>query len=411
MIDVGAGARAGRRARSATRRAGQLLVIATALLTPGAAARAAEATDRAHVERIVSLAVEPMMREHALPGLAVAVTVRGQRHVFNYGVASRESGQPVSDATLFEIGSVSKTMTALLAAQGQASGRLSLSDKASRHLPALAGSAFDRISLLELGTYTAGGLPLQLPPKVTDAASMVAYFRGWRPAHEPGTQRVYSNPSLGLFGHLAAQGMGEPFQGLMEGRLLPALGLKDTFLRVPKARAGDFAWGYTKEDRPVRASPRVFDAEAYGIKTTASDLIRFVEANMEPARLDETLRRAIALTHTAYFRIGDMRQGLGWEMYDQPAALDRLVAGTTTEFALKASPAARLDPPLPPRRDVWLHKTGSTNGFGAYAAFVPAQGVGVVLLANRNYPNAARVTAAHRIITALGAGPAASRPR
>ena len=53
---------------------------------------------------------------------------------------------------------------------------------------------------------------------------------------------------------------------------------------------------------------------------------------------------------------------------------------------------------LPPQRDVWVNKTGSTNGFGAYVAFVPARETGIVVLANRNYPNEARVRLAYRIL-------------
>jgi beta-lactamase class C len=45
-----------------------------------------------------------------------------------------------------------------------------------------------------------------------------------------------------------------------------------------------------------------------------------------------------------------------------------------------------------------FNKTGSTNGFGAYAAFVPSRRVGIVLLANRNVPIPARIDAAHRLL-------------
>lgn len=384
-------------------------VVATACLLFGSGADAAESTSR--LPEIVNAAIEPVMEEHGVPGMAVAVTIGGERHFFNYGIASKESGQAVSEKTLFEIGSVSKTFTATLAGYAEARGALSLADKASHHLPALAGSSFEAITLLELGTYTAGGLPLQFPGEVSDEEEMIAYYRDWRPAHAPGTHRVYSNPSIGLFGYLAAKSMGEPFDVLMERELFPALGLADTYIRVPQEQIGDYAYGYSKEGRPVRVSPGVLDSEAYGVKTTAADMIRFVEANMSPDELDETLRGAIAVTQTGYFEIGPMVQGLGWELYPWPKELDRLLAGNSKGMAFEANAATRLDPPQPPRKNVLVNKTGSTNGFGAYVAFVPAEEIGIVMLANRNYPIPARVEAAYEILTALEdlAGPKDAR--
>lgn len=378
----------------------QFGILIAAALFFGGCAHAADSRDQSRVENVVSQAIKPIMDDYNVPGMAVAIAVKGERYFINYGIASKESAQDVTEDTIFEIGSISKTFTATLASYAEARGTLSLSDNASKYLPALTGSSFDQISLLDLGTYTAGGLPLQFPDDVSNE-NMITYYRNWRPAHAAGTHRLYSNPSIGLFGYLAAESMGEPFDKLMEQQLFPMLGLSRTYISVPDERMGDYAYGNSKDGRPIRVSPGVLDSQAYGVKTTAADMIRFVEANMDGSKLNEALQRAIAATHAGYYKVRDMTQGLGWEMYAWPTDLDRLLAGNSTQMAFEANQASRLSPPLPPRESVLINKTGSTNGFGAYVAFVPAKGIGIVILANKNYPIPERVKAAHRILTAL----------
>ncbi|CAH0300833.1 Beta-lactamase [Pseudomonas sp. Bi123] len=353
------------------------------------------------IETIVKAAVEPVMQQQKIPGLAIAITVHGQPHYFNYGVASKENGKAVTENTLFEIGSVSKTFTATLAAYAQASGKLSLSDNASQVLPALRGSAFDNISVLQLGTYTAGGLPLQFPGEADRQDKMLGYFKQWKPTYAAGTHRQYSNPSLGLFGYLAAQSMGAPFDELMEKTLLPKLGLKHSYLKVPQDQMALYAQGYSKDDKPVRVEPGALDSEAYGVKTSAADLLRYVEANMNPASLEKPLQQAIASTHTGYYRVGEMTQGLGWELYNYPVTLDTLLAGNSSQMALEAHEVQWLTPPQPQRDTLLINKTGSTGGFGAYVAFIPAKDIGIVILANKNYPNPERIKIAHKILSAL----------
>ncbi|MGI6853185.1 class C beta-lactamase [Mesorhizobium sp. 1B3] len=385
-------------------------ILAAASLSFGTSTYAADS--RGQLDRVVGEAIKPVMKANNIPGIAVAVTVQGKQYFFNYGTASKESGQKVTEDTIFEIGSISKTFTATLASYAQVRANLSLSDNASKYLPALAGSSFDKISLLDLGTYTAGGLPLQFPNDVTDREKMLAFYRSWRPTYASGTHRRYSNPSIGLFGHLAAASMGKSFDELMEQKLFPALGLARTYIRVPEDQMSEYAYGTSKDGKPIRVSPGVLDSEAYGVKTTAADLIRFVEANMDPSKIDdEALRSAVIATHTGYYKVGPMTQGLGWEMYAYPVELDRLLTGNSSEMALEAQKASRLVPPLPAGADVLINKTGSTNGFGAYAAFVPAKGIGIVILANKNYPIPARVKAAHQILTALDSqsGPTSAR--
>ncbi|CAG8873758.1 class C beta-lactamase [Pseudomonas fluorescens] len=380
-----------------TTRLGKLKILAAcvAMLATG------QAVAQDHIEAMVNDAVRPVMQAQGIPGMVVAISVNGKQQYFNYGVASKETGSPVTQDTLFEIGSVSKTFTATLAAYAQATGKLSLSDKASHVLPALRGSAFDHISVLQLGTYSAGGLPLQFPAESDSADKMLGYYKQWKPLYAPGSHRLYSNPSLGLFGYLAAQSMGQPFDELMEKTLLPKLGLKHTYVHVPQDQMALYAQGYNKDGKPVRVGPGALDSEAYGVKTSAADLLGYVDANMKPASLEKPLQQAIALTHSGYYTVGDMTQGLGWEMYRYPIALDRLLEGNSTPMAMEAHKVQWLNPPQAQPQNVLINKTGSTGGFGAYVAYVPAKDIGIVILANKNYPNAQRVKIAHQVLSAL----------
>ncbi|HGM4309453.1 TPA: PDC family class C beta-lactamase [Pseudomonas aeruginosa] len=376
-------------------------IAASTLLFATTPAIAGEApADR--LKALVDAAVQPVMKANDIPGLAVAISLKGEPHYFSYGLASKEDGRQVTPETLFEIGSVSKTFTATLAGYALAQDKMRLDDRASQHWPALQGSRFDGISLLDLATYTAGGLPLQFPDSVQkDQAQIRDYYRQWQPTYAPGSQRLYSNPSIGLFGYLAARSLGQPFERLMEQQVFPALGLEQTHLDVPEAALAQYAQGYGKDDRPLRVGPGPLDAEGYGVKTSAADLLRFVDANLHPERLDRPWAQALDVTHRGYYKVGDMTQGLGWEAYDWPISLKRLQAGNSTPMALQPHRIARLPAPQALEGQRLLNKTGSTNGFGAYVAFVPGRDLGLVILANRNYPNAERVKIAYAILSGL----------
>ena len=373
--------------------------LACALLNVPSA-QAAEPDRTAAVRQAVDEAMKPMIAERGIPGLAVAVTIDGERYFAEYGLASKEPRIPVTRDTLFELGSVSKTFTVTLTALAEVEGRLSLTDSVTRHVPELRGSALDQVRLVELATHTAGGFPLQVPDEVTSEADLTAYFRAWTPEHPPGSRRVYANPGIGLLGVATARAFGQPYATVMEQRLFPELGLRRTYISVPADEMSAYAWGYNRDGRPVRVNPGPLANEAYGVKSNAVDMVRFLEANMGVGPVPANLARALTATHVGYYRSGEMIQDLIWEQYPWPVALERITAGNTPPALLDA-PAAAIETPTPALGDVFLNKTGSTGGFGAYAAFIPGKRIGIVMLANTFYPNAARVKAAQAVLSRL----------
>ncbi|CAI0866146.1 Beta-lactamase [Serratia quinivorans] len=357
---------------------------------------AGHAADKAEIDAII----QPLMQKYGVPGMAIAVSVDGKQQFYDYGVASKQTGKPITNQTLFEVGSLSKTFTATLAAYAQNEGKLSFAEPASHYLPELRGSAFDRVSLLNLATHTSG-LPLFVPDEVTNDAQLMAYYKNWQPPHAVGSYRVYSNLGIGMLGMITAKSLNQPFAQAMEKQLLPALGMNHSYVNVPAAQMDNYAQGYNKKDQPVRVTPGPLDAESYGIKSNAEDLIRYLEANMQVAKVGDKWRKALAATHTGYYRAGVFTQDLMWESYVYPEKLTTLTEGNNAGMIMNGTPATAITPPKQDQGAAWYNKTGSTGGFSTYAVFIPSKKIAVVMLANKWFPNDDRVAATYQLIQAL----------
>lgn len=373
------------------------LALSLIALTFAHLAQAASADFDAQVRK----AAQQVMKENGIAGLAIGITDHGEQHFYNFGVASKASKQPVSSDTLFEIGSVSKTFTATLAGFAQAAGKLKLDQSPTLYMKELRGSALDKVTLLHLATHTAGGFPLQLPDEVKTPAQLTDYYRTWQPQYPVGSQRTYANPSVGLLGIATARALGLPFNTAMQRNILAPMGLSNTHIDVPVTRQATYAQGYDKDDQPVRVNPDLIADEAYGVKTSSRDLLRFVQAQLGEIRLGPKLQAALDATRTGYYKVGPMTQDLIWEQYAYPPKLADLQQYNGGQMIQDSQEVTAIRPPLKPQQDVWVNKTGATGGFGAYVAFVPSRQRGIVLLANRNYPNEVRVKLAWDLLSKL----------
>ncbi|MER1974735.1 CMY2/MIR/ACT/EC family class C beta-lactamase [Pseudocitrobacter faecalis] len=370
------------------------------LLGASCTALAAPHTEQ-QITEIVNRAITPLMKEQAIPGMAVAVIYQGTPYYFTWGDADVAKKQPVTQQTLFELGSVSKTFTGVLGGDAIARGEISLNDPATKYWPELTGKQWQGITLLHLATYTAGGLPLQVPEDVATDTELRRYYQNWQPEWAPGTHRLYANASIGLFGAMAVKPSGLSFEKAMTERVLQPLKLTHTWITVPPAEQKHYAWSY-RDGKAVHVSPGQLDAEAYGVKSTIQDMARWVQFNMDTSKISEkTLQQGITLAQSRYWQIGDMYQGLGWEILNWPVNPDTIINGSDSKIALAALPAKAVTPPVPAVSASWVHKTGATGGFGSYVAFVPQKELGIVMLANKNYPNPARVAAAYQILNSL----------
>jgi beta-lactamase class C len=342
----------------------------------------------------------PVVKQYDLPGLVVGVTINGDHKFYTSGLASRADHRPVTPDTLFEIGSISKIFAVTLAALAEERGKLKLEDPVAHYLCSDACSFGDNLTLMDLATHHSGGLPLNPPDNLSDVNAVVNWLKGWRPP-QPGA-RSYSNVSIGILGYIAGKAMGDDYADAAQTILFPALGLDNTWIQVPQKQMDRYAFGYDKEtNNPIRVTPAVLDAEAYGVKSSARDMLKVLDIELGRGQASDELRKAVRRTREGQYKTAFFIQDPIWEQYPWPASLPSMISGNGLDFALKPQPVERIAPPLPPQDDVIINKTGSTRGFGGYVAFVPSKRIGIVVLANKNYPNEARVKATYSLIQAL----------
>lgn len=211
-----------------------------------------------------------------LPGLTVGLSLPdGLSRVLNFGYANAEARTPITGETLFQIGSISKVMTAAIVHQLAAEGRLRLTDRVSAILPSVPLPAGNTIQVQHLLDHIAG-LPSDAP---------LFPEGGLWTAYAPGERWHYSNTAYDLLGKIAEHAGGKPLSGLMEERLFMPFGMRRTRGAIIADDRLLYAQGYEAADqivpfaRGVPLAPAAWVDVTFGagsVASTAEDMNRFL---------------------------------------------------------------------------------------------------------------------------------------
>jgi CubicO group peptidase (beta-lactamase class C family) len=256
---------------------------------------------RESVERVLERADELIveaMNERTTPGLGVGV-ISGSETVYakGFGLADAERGRLLTPKTIFRIGSITKTMTAIGLMQLWERGEFRLDDPVSDYLedyevnhpdPAAPPVTFGHIL-----THTSGIGELR---KVTDLfRPMIGlgakpgqpvpppreyYAGGLRPGIHPGTKWAYSNHAFNLLGQLVENISSQPFAEYMKENVFVPLGMGSTdYLRSERVREG-LAEGYNLSRgrlKPVKYLEIVVRG-AGSVFSSVEDMCRYMAA-------------------------------------------------------------------------------------------------------------------------------------
>lgn len=350
------------------------------------------------IKKLVDQNFKPLLDKYDVPGMAVGVIQNNKKYETYYGLQSVQDKKAVNSSTIFELGSVSKLFTATAGGYAKNKGKISFDDTPGKYWKELKNTPIDQVNLLQLATYTSGNLALQFPDEVQTDQQVLTFFKDWKTKNAIGEYRQYSNPSIGLFGKVVALSMNKPFDQLLEKTIFPDLGLKHSYVNVPKTQMQNYAFGYNQENQPIRVNPGPLDAPAYGVKSTLPDMLSFINANLNPQKYPKDIQRAINETHQGFYQVGTMYQALGWEEFSYPAPLQTLLDSNSEQIVMKPNKVTVISKEPSVKM---FHKTGSTNGFGTYVVFIPKENIGLVMLTNKRIPNEERIKAAYAVLNAI----------
>lgn len=244
-------------------RARLLSVALTLVAALGAAARAEVPTDRLQAAtETIDAAARASMAEHRTPGLALALTSReGLLFHLTYGFADLKLKTPVTPQTLFQIGSISKSFTAVALMQEADAGRFDPHRPVVEYLPWFSvRSDHGPIAAHHLLSHTAG-IPANRDD-VTSSPFMAWALRERGTAWEPGTRFHYSNVGYQVLHALLEKVSGRPYAELVRERIFEPLGMGSSLAEIRLESRGAQAVGYVHafDDRPPHRSRPLVEA-------------------------------------------------------------------------------------------------------------------------------------------------------
>jgi serine-type D-Ala-D-Ala carboxypeptidase/endopeptidase len=239
-----------------------------------------------------------------------------------YVCADAKSERPFDERTAFEIGSVSKTMTAALLAEFIERGEITLDDPIATLLPpGTIVPSFNGypITVGNIVTNTSG-LP-SFPWRITNIKNPYARLTetdlldtlaATRLTSTPGSQWQYSNFAMMVLSYALAKRSGTDFETLLRERLLSPLGMSDTYIakRPPNVRV---AQGHLSNGLP--AGPWDFHVDMAGVggvRATLPDMVRYLEGQL--GTRESRIAPALARTQRQVASVGGHAMGMNWEI-------------------------------------------------------------------------------------------------
>jgi CubicO group peptidase (beta-lactamase class C family) len=328
------------------------------------------------VEEDLAASVRMLMKDNlgeGPVGMVVGIVDEHGSQVISHGKMDNGTDRDVDGDTVFEIGSITKTFTALLLLVMAERGEMDLDDPVGMYLPGsvkLPTRNGKEIRLRDLATQSSG-LPFDadnLKPRDPNnrfadytAEDLYAFLSGYTLPQDPGAKFRYSNVGMGLLGHVMERKAGTDYESLVVDRICRPLRMDSTRITLTPALKARLATGHDRSGSRVANYDFQVMAGAGALRSSTNDLLKYVSAHLGliPSGLTPLMERTRVIRHRDA-RLGD--EGI----FDGKSAMPWIDEGVYQ----------------PPGTELLGHG-GGTGGYSAFIGFDTKKRRGVVVLLNQ----------------------------
>lgn len=303
-----------------------LVLLSFIILTGQVETNLASATNNKRYRSAVKQArtsVEALAATTGIPGLEVAVAINGEM-IWSEGVgfADLEQKVPVTTATRFRLGSVSKVLTIAAVARLYEQGRLDIDAPIQKYVPTFPQKEYP-ITTRQLAGHLAGIRHYKDADRALDfkhfesVLESLSVFQDDPLLHQPGTKYLYSSFGYNLLSAVVEGASGKDFLTYMKTEIFQPLRMSNTTFDQRQALISDRTSFYERaKEAQIMNAPYVDPSYKWasgGLLSTAEDLVHFGSAHLQSSFLKpDTLNLLFTSQKTTDGK--ETGVGLGWRI-------------------------------------------------------------------------------------------------
>lgn len=232
-----------------------------------------------------------------------------------YGMADAEQEVPNTPQTLFRIGSITKSFTAMAIMQLQEAGKLHVNDFVCDYLPDCPAE-WEPITIHQILTHTSGlgedrtgYSAASAGATPTSPAEMLERLRNQPLLSPPGESFYYSNSGYNTLGYLIEQLSGQTYADYLQTNIFDPLGMASSgYANSPDG----LAIGYVNQFQKAQLIDLSVPYAAGALHSTVEDLYRWDRALYSTQLVSEEALAAITTPYVPITRFEDFSYGYGW---------------------------------------------------------------------------------------------------